>query len=539
MLKKIGLGLLVFVFASALMIGGCRGLEMPEVLQDVGWEWKLSEWLESNSSFGAGIGTSGEGSLVSVESDGIKIGENPGNDWTGIDLTLLTLDVFPLQFSYEIEVAISGAAASSPSVQKMPGWQRFTEIPDGEIGATTKTLGPAEFGDFAGTEIRIVNGNGTGPAFTITEIVIRNTGSKEPVTGPGPKPADWPNANNFDTAYVVPTEGASDTVFFLDLADIADTVTDSIAGGALAIAVSEADKVTYYFDENKNEARLAIALPAALKTALETADSVDIAIVGEAQKDEFTEFRYHLGDPTAGANWNATGAGGPGKFSEILTKNLGIDNADRATHLIFQIRNVNWAVLEITSIKITVNAEPLPDELVFDNPMDLFVSENLEADAAKAKWVEIDDEEYIFVSRLDAGTLADMTPSELDGFEVETLGRVTLHFGIAAYSGWTNYEKVAVSYKLIPVEVDGEPETAVALIRWVKGPTRGQGSNSGDVGGAGAKDLAAASEEDGIYTLEFDLTEMPAGDDALNFIGNAAGESFLIRFTEVKFLDLK
>jgi len=163
--------------------------------------------------------------------------------------------------------------------------------------------------------------------------------------------------------YQVPTAG--EDYFYVNLNDFATVSPEGTNIDVTPITGTlAADKITLNYTVKNQRANF--KLTDAQAQTLASADTITATIVGTATPDQ--DFRYHLGDATLNANWNGTNAGGPGKFSEILTKDFTIES--RATdskylsYFILQNQAEAAATVEITSIKIsftgaTVVVDPL------------------------------------------------------------------------------------------------------------------------------------------------------------------------------------
>ena len=84
--------------------------------------------------------------------------------------------------------------------------------------------------------------------------------------------------------------------------------------------------------------------PAQIRKVRE-ASTVDVIIDGESPSSNIfrNNYRYHIGDPDTGENWNATASFDPAPFSSILTQTLTIDKSrpERVRALMIQVRGGN------------------------------------------------------------------------------------------------------------------------------------------------------------------------------------------------------
>ena len=87
--------------------------------------------------------------------------------------------------------------------------------------------------------------------------------------------------------------------------------------------------------------RIIFGLSRAQIQKVRAANTVDVIIDGESSGSNV--FRYHIGDPDAGENWNATASFDPAPFSSILTQTLRIDKSrpERVRALMIQSRGRN------------------------------------------------------------------------------------------------------------------------------------------------------------------------------------------------------
>jgi hypothetical protein len=92
------------------------------------------------------------------------------------------------------------------------------------------------------------------------------------------------------------------------------------------------------FTFTKFNQRIVFGLSRAQIRKITAASTVDVIIDGESSGSN--NFRYHIGDPDAGSDWNATASFDPAPFSSILTKTLTIDKSrpDRVRALMIQSR---------------------------------------------------------------------------------------------------------------------------------------------------------------------------------------------------------
>ena len=87
--------------------------------------------------------------------------------------------------------------------------------------------------------------------------------------------------------------------------------------------------------------RIIFGLSRAQIQKVRAATTVEVIIDGESSGSN--TFRYHIGDPDAGENWNATASFDAAPFSSILTQTLTIDKSrpDRVRALMIQSRGRN------------------------------------------------------------------------------------------------------------------------------------------------------------------------------------------------------
>jgi len=84
--------------------------------------------------------------------------------------------------------------------------------------------------------------------------------------------------------------------------------------------------------------RVIFGLSPAQVRKVRAANTVEVIIDGESSGSN--NFRYHIGDPDAGVDWNATASFDPAPFSSILTQTLTIDKSrpERVRALMIQSR---------------------------------------------------------------------------------------------------------------------------------------------------------------------------------------------------------
>ena len=87
--------------------------------------------------------------------------------------------------------------------------------------------------------------------------------------------------------------------------------------------------------------RIIFGLSRAQIQKVRAASTVDVIIDGESSGSN--NFRYHIGDPDTGSEWNATASFDPAPFSSILTRTLTIDKSrtERVRALMIQSRGGN------------------------------------------------------------------------------------------------------------------------------------------------------------------------------------------------------
>ena len=123
------------------------------------------------------------------------------------------------------------------------------------------------------------------------------------------------------------------------------------------IATAEQEGNAWKFTFDKNNQRLLIPLTEEQVVILnDWSDPFSIKIKGSAAPD--TDFRYHLGDPNVGSNWNGT-SGPAGPFSSILEGEFEFsDNKSAATlgYFILQQRAEATTVVTIESIRLYAEA---------------------------------------------------------------------------------------------------------------------------------------------------------------------------------------
>jgi len=168
-------------------------------------------------------------------------------------------------------------------------------------------------------------------------------------------------ATSATPGYSPPASGTG--FFYLDLSNFqpdAETfyTGDGISYIVAADVVQTESTVTVPFTANNQ--RVTFKLTDAQATALSTAATVNIEIVGTATPD--SSFRYHLGDPTAGSSWNATNSFDAQAFSAMAaSKALGFSankSVDTLGYLLIQQREAATTSVVFTSIKISY-ADPV------------------------------------------------------------------------------------------------------------------------------------------------------------------------------------
>jgi len=107
------------------------------------------------------------------------------------------------------------------------------------------------------------------------------------------------------------------------------------------------------FTFTKFNQRIIFGLSRAQINKVRAANTVDVIIDGESSGSN--SFRYHIGDPDAGSEWNATASFDPAPFSSILTRTLNIDKSrpDRVRALMIQSRGGTPASPANTSAAFT------------------------------------------------------------------------------------------------------------------------------------------------------------------------------------------
>jgi hypothetical protein len=176
--------------------------------------------------------------------------------------------------------------------------------------------------------------------------------------------------------YEVPAGGIG--FFYVDLNDWRTTSPTGVHDNAAVLTDSKTDthniSVKFTLEQQRVNFGFTDAQIAILKAL--GAGSVDIEIDGEVTAGTGDQFRYHLGDATAGGSWNSTGAaGGNAALSTILTATLTLgQNADKDPgYFILQHRVGDEVTIEIRSIKITFGPETISVD-VDGTPQDVEVN---------------------------------------------------------------------------------------------------------------------------------------------------------------------
>jgi len=130
----------------------------------------------------------------------------------------------------------------------------------------------------------------------------------------------------------------------------------------------ETEGISAIFTENGQ--RLNIKLSADQLAILGTRvnSKIDVVIDGEVDGDDAggaaDSFRYHLLDITKGGGWNATGAGGPGKFEDILELTISFADGDSSkpnpNYFTIQHRANGTITLNIRKITLTTYLADAP-----------------------------------------------------------------------------------------------------------------------------------------------------------------------------------
>jgi len=176
--------------------------------------------------------------------------------------------------------------------------------------------------------------------------------------------------------YEVPAADANS--FYLNLNNwktVATAVQTTAVTGTIA-----ADKLTVNFTVSDQRLNLKLsAAQTAILAALPANAPLVVEIVGTADPD--TNFRYHIGDPTAGGSWNASGSFDAAPFSGVLKKRIvlnGTRNTATQGYLILQQRAAAATEVEIESVRIwyanlpdvpvSIKAIPLTSPLANESP---------------------------------------------------------------------------------------------------------------------------------------------------------------------------
>jgi hypothetical protein len=162
------------------------------------------------------------------------------------------------------------------------------------------------------------------------------------------------------TTYQVPEGGAD--FFYVNLNDWETESAIGITGVNTTVpaGVLAEDKITLTFTEKGQ--RVSFKLTDDDKAILNSATKIKVTIEGTSEPDT-SSFRYHIGDPSATANWNATTGNGEGALSTILsnTLTLGSKTGNLLDFFILQFaRNTDdppETTVVISSIKIAFHED--------------------------------------------------------------------------------------------------------------------------------------------------------------------------------------
>ncbi|MCL2186675.1 MAG: hypothetical protein FWB86_12615 [Treponema sp.] len=423
MFKKIS-WIVALLAALAVMFVGCRPADDPTIEPPVtGGEWvtvfDLADLLEGKTvgttflgaaaEFGPVLGeggfivSAGDDVQYEIVADGLSV--ISGADWSGIDLVNAAID-----FKAGDELTIEGRAISAfqivPNINNngwnaLGGWN--PSIAAGGTFATKITIKAGDVGAIRGNAyvpgIRLRT-NTAGSKYVITKLIVegmRGGGavceclysdcSCDPFTceqnseeSPGCSgscaactPAGF--ESSVIANYVRPTTALAANEFFIDIADQSLTYWNA-AVVPTAKVQENASVVKYYFDTNNQivSMKLSDDERTLVNRVITAGEKFKVVIDGNATYD-VADFRYGIGNPGVGSNWNATDLP-RGTFGSILEGTLTpSSNTAQTQALILQMVAAAPTVVEIKSIKIILPvtktitftdvpiAAPVPGEL--------------------------------------------------------------------------------------------------------------------------------------------------------------------------------
>ena len=231
-------------------------------------------------------------------------------------------------------------------------------------------LTAANIGDIKGASPKALrfcydapNGDGRMGTIIFEEMILKGKRKAGDGSGGGPAVEEKPEADPTYGKVYTPTDDTA-SVLYVNLNNIG--LKGAVApGGIAASAVAfTAGKITISFPANANDQRAIFKLTDEQVAKIMNSGSINVVIDGT-----FTgtgnSFRYHLGDPRTGSNWNGTNSFNADAFATIAAdkKVTFSGNFSGATvgYFILQYRNAAAGTLEINSIKLTLN--PVTDVL--------------------------------------------------------------------------------------------------------------------------------------------------------------------------------
>jgi len=156
--------------------------------------------------------------------------------------------------------------------------------------------------------------------------------------------------------YVVPADGIG--YFYVDLNDWKTVRDSNVYSGPAIKGATAANGLTVTYTNANQAVNLGLTTAQQAILANTAVQSVTVTITGTAAGGNF---RCHIGDASAGSNWNATntyywGSDGWATFSTLVAP-INLDFARRTVnHFILQTQNANAGAVTINSIRIDYHA---------------------------------------------------------------------------------------------------------------------------------------------------------------------------------------
>jgi len=203
-------------------------------------------------------------------------------------------------------------------------------------------------------------------SYTVSDVKFI-PGAVDPVVNPT---VSGPNA----PVYVKPPVPGVAKSFDLNIA-LANVVTTSVYNGTGTATTGASGGVDVAFAASSNGQRVVFALTPAQTAIINSRvdDRLEVnlqATVTTGLGTDGDKFRYHIGDATEGAGWNATNSPSEGVLSSIIgVKNLTFEAdvdktnnnkySSRPIHFILQHRDAGAVAINVTAVTITVYVDDL------------------------------------------------------------------------------------------------------------------------------------------------------------------------------------